>query len=161
MPKKPNKYKKKPNGKNATGRPSKKDTIPYNQLKYLYRQGATDKQVAEFYGITEATLTNWKKQDSEFFASLNDWKKQADKDVERSLYERACGYTHPETKPQWVNDDNGGRWEYADMEKHYPPDATSMIFWLKNRQPDKWREKQEVEHMGNIVINAPDIKKGK
>jgi hypothetical protein len=36
-----------------------------------------------------------------------------------------------------------------------------MIFWLKNRQPDKWREKQEVEHMGNIVINAPDIKKGK
>jgi len=29
--------------------------------------------------------------------------------------------------------------------KHYPPDTTAAIFWLKNRQPAKWREKQEVE----------------
>ena len=134
--------------KNKGGRPSKKDTIPRRQLSYLYRHGATDKQVAEFYGITEATLTNWKKKDPEFFASLNDWKKQADKDIERSLYERAKGYTHPETKPQWVNDKEGGRWEYAEFNRHYPPDPTSMIFWLKNRQPSKWRDKLDHEHTG-------------
>jgi hypothetical protein len=55
---------------------------------------------------------------------------------------------HPETKPQWVNDDNGGRWEYAEYVRHYPPDPTSMIFWLKNRQPQDWRDKQEHEHTG-------------
>lgn len=128
------------------GRPNKKDAIPHNQLAYLYRHGATDKQVAEFYGVTEQTINNWKKADPVFFESLNDWKKQADKEVERTLYERARGYSHPDTKAQFVSDKNGGRWEYAELTKHYPPDATSMIFWLKNRQPEQWRDKQEHEH---------------
>ena len=30
--------------------------------------------------------------------------------------------------------------------EHYPPDTTAMIFWLKNRQPDRWRDRAEVEH---------------
>ena len=32
---------------------------------------------------------------------------------------------------------------FADFIEHFPPDPTSMIFWLKNRQPDKWRDKRE------------------
>jgi len=37
--------------------------------------------------------------------------------------------------------------------KHYPPDATSAIFWLKNRQRDKWRDKQDVVHSGGVSFN--------
>lgn len=33
---------------------------------------------------------------------------------------------------------------YADFIEHFPPDTTAMIFWLKNRQPDKWRDKRDV-----------------
>jgi hypothetical protein len=141
------------------GAPSKKDSIPEHQLAILYRFGATDKQVAEFFGVTETTINNWKVAHPDFFKSLNEWKSQADEKVERSLYERACGYMHLETKAQWVTDQDGGRWEYAEMVRHYPPDPTSMIFWLKNRQPTKWRDKTDVEHMGNIIIQAPEIKK--
>ena len=106
------------------GRPSKKDTIPKEQLAILYKAGFTDKQVSEFYGITEQTINNWKKSDPKFFDALKDWKAHADTEVEKSLFKRACGWT-----------DNAG--------KEYPPDPTSMIFWLKNRQPTSWRDKQE------------------
>ena len=145
--------------KKKMGAPSKKDSIPEHQLAVLYRFGATDKQVAEFFGVDESTINNWKLKFPDFFQSLNDWKSQPDEKVERSLYERACGYSHPESKAQWVTDQDGGRWEYAEMVRHYPPDPTSMIFWLKNRQPTKWRDKTDVEHMGNIIIQAPEIKK--
>lgn len=141
-------------------RPSKKDKINHEALKLLYNRGFTDKEVALCLHITEQTLNNWKLKDPEFFESLKDWKINADNHVERSLYERACGYSCPETKPQWVEEyyvdgETGkslkrGRWEYAEMVKHYPPDPTSMIFWLKNRQPNRWQDKREVEHSGSI-----------
>ena len=34
------------------------------------------------------------------------------------------------------------------VEKHYPPDVTACIFWLKNRMREEWRDKQEVQHTG-------------
>lgn len=59
--------------------------------------------------------------------------------MEQSLFRRAMGYTHPATKFFQA----GGSILREDYVEHYPPDATSMIFWLKNRQPDKWRDKRE------------------
>lgn len=128
-------------------------------IEILSSRGFTDVEMAQCLKITEQTFNNWKNKHPKFFESLKDWKKQSDQNVERSLYERAKGYKHPETKAQWVQDQNGGRWETIDLERHYPPDPTSMIFWLKNRQPEKWRDKQDVEHSGNIIIDAPQIEK--
>lgn len=136
------------------GAPSKKDKINRDGLRLCYERGFTDKEVALALQITERTLNNWKKKDPDFFQTLKNWKNTADQDVERSLYERACGYTCPETKPQWVPGAKGepGHWEYAEIEKHYPPDATSMIFWLKNRQPGQWRDRVDHEHSGTLTI---------
>jgi hypothetical protein len=36
----------------------------------------------------------------------------------------------------------------APVREHVAPDVTAQIFWLKNRQPDRWREKQQMEHTG-------------
>jgi len=129
-------------------RPSKFNNEVKRQCKLMALQGWTDVQMSELLGVTEKTFNNWKKKYKKFFQSLKDWKIEADNKVERSLYERACGYNHPETKAQYIQDQDGGRWEYADLTKHYAPDPTSMIFWLKNRQPDKWRDKTEHELTG-------------
>lgn len=129
--------------KKSKGRPSKFDGINLELVQYMYESGATDVQVAEKINITRQSLDNWKKKHPSFFASLKDWKIEADKTVEKSLYQRACGYTTNETK---VFCNPAGMITTHEMKKHYAPDPTSMIFWLKNRQPDKWREKQEVEH---------------
>jgi hypothetical protein len=146
--------------KQANGRPTKfhKGLMPI--LKTLYRKGCTDAEVAESLEINAGTLYNWKKQHPEFFKTISDWKDSADSEIERSLFERAHGYSHPESTPKWID----GHWEYSSMVKHYPPDATSMIFWLKNRQPTKWRDKLDVgfdlagafRQLGAVLIQSGD-----
>ena len=38
--------------------------------------------------------------------------------------------------------------------EHYPPDTTALIYWLKNRRPDRWRDVQNIEaKMGHYVIS--------
>ena len=144
-----------PAEKKKAGRKSKKDEINREGLKLCYTRGFTDADTALALQITGETLINWRKQDPEFFATLNNWKDSADGKVEKSLYERACGYNCKETQAQWVTDRDGGngRWEYAELTKHYPPDPTSMIFWLKNRKKLEWRDKHDVEHSGSVNIS--------
>ena len=69
----------------------------------------------------------------------------ADARVERSLFERATGYTFESVKI-FCNKD--GEVTEVPVLEHVPPDPTSMIFWLKNRNPNKWRDKSEVEIPG-------------
>ena len=113
----------------------------YDQLAYNYGLlGATDKQLAEFFGVTETTINNWKNDHPSFFESLNQSKSQADAMVAQSLYHRALGYSCVETK---IATYEGQITDTKDVVKHYPPDSTSAIFWLKNRQPKLWRDKTE------------------
>lgn len=143
-----------------SGRPTKLTPKMKKQLEKAYKLGLTDLQVSEIIGVDESTIYNWAKRAPVFFKAIkDDWKKKADHEIERSLRERAIGYEHPETKVQWVQDQEGGRWETIDMVKHYPPDPTSMIFWLKNRQPGKWRDKMEHGISANIIIDAEKIEK--
>ena len=127
--------------KNKGGRPSGFTEKTKAKIEKLAKRGFTHLEIAEIIDVTERTITNWVKKYPELFLPLKDWKAEADEKVEVSLYERACGYEHLETKVQYVNDE----WQTKDITKHYPPDPTSMIFWLKNRQPSKWRDKAEID----------------
>ena len=128
------------------GRPTKFNDQIQESLKILYRRGFTDKECAKVLNIDEKTLTNWKKKYSGFFLSLKDWKLEADRKVVKSLYERACGYSHPEDKIFLGKD---GEPVIVPTIKHYPPDSTAMIYWTKNRLRDpnsdlgSWSDKQE------------------
>lgn len=133
-----------------TGRPSKYDPKFIEQAGKLCALGATDKDLADFFGVAESTLNKWKLDYPEFSESLKASKAEADARVERSLYERACGYSHPSEK---IFNADGAALR-VDTIEHYPPDPTSMIFWLKNRQPSKWRDKQDHEHSGEVFIKA-------
>lgn len=121
------------------GRPSKYKVEFDKQAAKLCRLGATDRDIADFFGISEATLNNWKLKHPAFLESLKRSKDEADSLVEQSLFRRATGYSHPATKFFQA----GGEIIRQDYVEHYPPDATSMIFWLKNRQSGKWRDKPD------------------
>jgi transcriptional regulator with XRE-family HTH domain len=120
-------------------RPSKFNAEVKRQIKQMALKGWTDSEMAELLGVTEQTFNNWKKKHKPFFESLKDWKREADHKVVKSLYDRACGYAHQEDK---IFNDNGEPLIVPTV-KHYPPDTTAMIFWLKNRLPGEWRDKQE------------------
>lgn len=135
------------------GRPSKYDRAFCAQARKLCKLGATDVEIADFFGVALSTLKLWKVGHREFSAALNEAKVEADTRVEASLYHRAIGYSHDAVKI--FCDKEGGVTEVPYRE-HYPPDTTAAIFWLKNRQPQRWRDKQETEHTGSVTVQISD-----
>lgn len=126
------------------GRPSKYD--PKNTPKLVYAMalaGRTNEQIAEFLEIDEKTFYNWQKEHQDFFQSLKRGREEPDDNVERSLYERATGYVNKNAVKIFMP---AGAEEpvYAPYHEHVAPDVTAQIFWLKNRRPERWRDKQEV-----------------
>lgn len=121
------------------GRPTKYKKEYDSQVKKLCELGATDTQIADFFEIDVATLNRWKIKHKSFCASLKLGKEIPDENVVRALYHRATGYEHEDTDIRVVNNEI----VETPIKKHYPPDATSMIFWLKNRRPDLWRDKPD------------------
>lgn len=116
----------------------------YIQLAENYALlGATDAEMADFFGVSEQTLNTWKKKYPEFLESLKKGKAVADANVASRLYSRAIGYDAKATK---FATNEGKITDKVEYIEHYPPDTTVAIFWLKNRQPGKWRDKKEVEN---------------
>lgn len=129
------------------GRPTKYQEQYAEQALKLCRLGATDKELADFFGVEEQTINNWKNAHPEFLESLKEGKTLADAEVADKLFKRATGYEHKAVK---ITASPDGREHLTEYVERYPPDTTAAIFWLKNRQRDKWRDKQDVEHSGSI-----------
>ena len=127
------------------GRPSEYDPDKTaKQAKKACLMGATDADLADFFGVSEKTINNWKHDHPEFLQSIKDGKEIADSNVAKSLYERANGYEHPEVHVSNYQ----GEITLTELTKHYPPDTTAGIFWMKNRQPNKWRDRKQTEVSG-------------
>lgn len=125
------------------------------------RDGLTDEQIAENLDISVASFYNYKNEHLEFLESLKKGKEVADYEVENALFKKALGYNAKIKKAFKVKEvlyENGKRLketeriEYAEDEVHIPADTTAQIFWLKNRKPNVWRDKQELEHKANNGI---------
>lgn len=80
------------------------------------RDGLTDEQIAKNIGIGERTLYEWKEKYPQISQSLKKGKEVVDYEVENALLSSAL-----------------------------EGNTTAQIFWLKNRRPDKWRDKQKEE----------------
>ena len=112
----------------------------FRLLDKLARKGLTDAEMADALGISPVTISDWRKKFPEVDLDLKEAKEAADRNVENALYKRACGFSHPDTHVSVCN----GVVTLTAITKTYPPDATSCIFWLKNRQPHNWRDRQEL-----------------
>lgn len=108
------------------------------------RDGLTDEQIAHNMGVSRKTLAEWKKKYGDISDTLKRGKEIVDYEVENALLKKALGYT---VKEQKLTKDG----ELIEIEREIPPDTTAQIFWLKNRRPDKWRDKVE-----NVNINEDD-----
>lgn len=128
------------------GRPTKYDPKYDDQAYKLCLLGATDKELADFFEVNEDTIHEWKKVHPNFSESLKRGKIEADSNVGARLYERAMGFEHDSEEIKVVDKSV----ERVPIRKIYPPDTVAAIFWLKNRQSDKWRDKQNIEHSGEI-----------
>lgn len=117
------------------------------KLEAWARDGLTEEQIAKNMGVAYSTLRVWKEKFQAISASLKKGKEVVDIEVENSLLKRALGYEYEEVKEEY---------EYGELAKRTVtkkavlPDTTAQIFWLKNRRPDIWRDKQNVQVSGGL-----------
>ena len=131
------------------------------------RDGLTDEQIARNMGIATSTLYNWKRDHVEIMEALKKGKEVVDIEVENALFKRAMGYEYEETTEEAVFNKATKEWEMVvtrKQRKTVPPDVTAQIFWLKNRLPDKWRDKKAVDMEATVSnpfegVSTEDIKK--
>ncbi len=108
------------------------------------RSGLTIQQLADELQTTKPTIYAWSKDSPELFNALHQSKETADAVVENSLYKLANGFYYEETAA------NG-----AVVKKYNPPQVGAIKLWLSNRQPEKWRDTQQVEVSGNLGVSRP------
>ena len=132
--------------KGAGGRPTE-----YNPKyhigwgKTLAESGKTVDQIADAFGVATSTVSLWLKEHKEFSEAITVGRTFSDSKVERALYELATGYEHDVEKPMVVSQGQGmgSEVEVVKYRERVPPNPTAMIFWLKNRKPKEWRDKQD------------------
>lgn len=137
------------------GRPTDYQEEYARSAEKLTALGATDIELADFFEVNVRTIYRWKHEHDEFCQALNKGKDKADERVINSLYQKAVGYEQEAVKIFMP----GGATEpvYAPYREKIAPDTTAAIFWLKNRKPAEWRDKQEVEHSGNVKHSLTDM----
>lgn len=111
------------------------------------RDGLTDEQIAQNMGIAYSTFRSWRDKFSAISAVLKKGKEVIDRQVENALLKRALGYEYEEVKEKF---EGGVLTERTVTKKEVVADTTAQIFWLKNRKPDKWRDKPAYEDTSEL-----------
>jgi hypothetical protein len=136
---------------NKGGRPSlyDPDYHPKKVVGYCLL-GLTNEQIAGVFDIAVSTLYEWQKEYPGFSEAIKSGKEEADVKIAASLYKRALGSKEKVKKAfklrTTVNGEGSSeRIEIVEEEVVIPADTGAAIFWLKNRHPDQWRDKKEVD----------------
>lgn len=142
------------NSPGAGGRPPIYDPETFPEIAYEYcsKLGFTNKQLAALFMVTENCIESWLREHQQFFRRVRDGRWDFDSGaVTKALVTRACGYDLVERFFEWKTNEETGERERVlvrETNKHIPPDPTSIIFWLTNRQKEYWRREVRHEHTG-------------
>ena len=136
------------------GTPTKYTPEFCDKAREFSKTGTTNQQLADALGIGKGTVDRWIVRYPEFKAAVEEGRGVADKKVELSLYQKACGgYTYTEKKEH-----RNAKGEVTRVEvnhKTLAPDTLAIIFWLKNRQPELWRDRREYD-MPNVASDLAE-----
>lgn len=130
-------------------RPSKYESHVQPKLLLIEawaRDGLTVDQISENLGIASGTLYEYQKQYPELIEALKNGREVIDAMVENALLKAALGYNYTEEELNKITGDP------IELRKVAHPNTTALIFWLKNRKPKEWRDKQELEHSGEAGV---------
>lgn len=127
--------------KKKGGRPSKYKPEFVDQAKHLCKLGAIDKDLADAFHVSEATIKTWKNLHPEFLATLSKFKEDANRKVAQSLFKRANGCSVPDSDIRVIE----GEIVITPLLKHFPPDTRACEVWLFNRDPENWKPRKAAD----------------
>lgn len=122
-------------------------------------KGLSLKQISHNMGIAYGTLFEWQRE----FPQLNDVIKKGQmvvtEEVENAMFMAATGYEYEEETSELM--DNGELKVVKKVKKSQAPNVTAQIFWLKNKNPQEWKDRVEVksEHEGKIIVELGEMDK--
>lgn len=141
-------------GNKGGGRPEAYEPRFVTIARAMALQGATDEEIAVALDVSVRTLYLWKARHEEFSAALKAQKDIADDRVERSLYNRAVGYTYDAVKiflPRGAVEP-----VIVPYKEHVPPDPGAAFNWLRNRRKDTWRDSKELTGADGAPLVPPE-----
>lgn len=121
------------------------------RIEHLCRMGATEEEICRKLGVSHAGFNNYKHKYPELLEAIKKGRTDADDTVEAALYHRAIGCVCREER----SGDDG----CTSILKEYPPDVTAAIFWLKNRRPERWRDRHEIGVDGGAPVRLIEEEK--
>ncbi len=118
------------------------------------REGLTDKDIAKKLGISKTSFYDFQNEFPEFSEAVKRGKAPVDVMVENALFKRAIGFefeeTHTEVK---LNPDGSGQTtSLRKVKKYFPGEVGAQVFWLANRKPDVWKNRQDKNITGKISV---------
>lgn len=129
------------------------------------RDGATEKDICEKLGVSVSAFSEYKNRYPELLEALKINKEIADQRVINALYKSAVGYEYDEIRTTYIEGENQARSASSPAKssaatkklvvkvtRRVLPNVTAQIFWLKNRLADHWRDKQQLEHTGDLIV---------
>src|SRR6266567_930734 len=131
------------------GQPTRYEPAFCPRARRLALLGLTDTEIADLFGISPDTLYEWRRRHPEFSDSLDAGKIEADAQVAEGLYNRARGMSVPAVKIFQGTPEGGP--VIVPHREHLPPDVGAAKLWLSRRQPDKWKDRQEVNVTGTVA----------
>lgn len=140
------------------GRKSKYESVVKPNLELIegwLLNGITEREIARRLHIAHSTFQAYKQQFPDFSDRLKKGRELADIRVENALFRSAVGFEYEEVKTEYYengkkvlqNNDPDAKQskKITKVTRKVPGDVTAQIFWLKNRRPDKWRDRKEID----------------
>lgn len=118
--------------------------------------GATDREMADIFGVSQGTISRWKRSHPEFGRAVTKGGTLASSKVAVALYKRAIGYSHPDTHISNYQ----GQVTITPIIKHYPPDTAAIKYFLNNKEKEKWSDVSRVENETHMHWHGDDTKLG-
>ncbi len=136
-------------------RPTKYNATEHPKVaRQLTGMGKTIRDVAKLLGVNSDTINEWRKVHPEFSVAIELGRDDAVDAVERALWERATGFTHPSEKVVVVSggEGMGSHVEKVPITVQYPPDTAAIKLLLTNKRAREWKDRTEVEHTGKLTL---------
>lgn len=134
------------------------------RLEGFARDGLSDEQIAKKMGIGVSTYYEWQNRFQDIAEAIKKGKAPVDIQVENALLKRALGYTYTEVTEEYSRPPRPGEKlppkSVKRVVKEMPPDVAALIFWLKNRRPQYWKDKPEVEAQQEALAKLDKLLEG-
>lgn len=128
------------------------------KLEKEFANGATVEDACNNVGISIQVLYNWKNSGKiELIEAIKRGRERAINKVEHALFKNAMGFEYTEeTAGKEKGKDGSEKVVIKKVKKFAYPNTTAQIFFLKNRNPAEWKDRQDISHSGNIGVQIID-----